>query len=128
MYGKYPEYHTSADNKDFISFSAIEEAVNKFLTIIELIEKNHCYVNKFPFCEPQLGKRGLYPSLGSQKQTAFFVEAMMWVLNLTDGNHDLIDISKRSGIALEILISVVDRLLEKKIIGIDVFRKNKTES
>jgi len=116
MYGKYPEYHTSADNKDFVSFAAMEVAVNKFLTIIDVLEKNRCYTNLYPFCEPQLGKRGLYPTLGSQKQTAAFVEAMMWVLNLSDGEHDLIDISLESNIPLSFLMQVVDVLLEKGVL------------
>ena len=117
MYGKYPEYHTSADNKAFVSFSAMEAAVNKFLQIIDVLEANRYYLNQFPFCEPQLGKRGLYPTLGSQKQTAAFVEAMMWVLNLSDGEHDLIDISRESGIELDTLIPVVETLVGKNILA-----------
>ncbi|MED7787519.1 DUF4910 domain-containing protein [Francisella sp. 19X1-34] len=116
MYGKYPEYHTSADNKDYISFGSMEKAVEKYLDIIELIEKNEKYINKMPYCEPQLGKRGLYPTLGSQKDTANRLNAIMWVLNLCDGDHDLIMISERSGIPFKELKPVVDTLIEKGIL------------
>jgi aminopeptidase-like protein len=116
MYGKYPEYHTSADNKDFVSFDAMEKSVSKYLEVIELIEKNEKYINKMPFCEPQLGKRGLYPTLGSQKGTQDFVTAMMWILNLSDGENDLITISEKSKIAVKDLIPVVDKLIENGIL------------
>ncbi|MFV0482784.1 MAG: DUF4910 domain-containing protein [Bacteroidales bacterium] len=116
MYSKYPEYHTSGDNKEFISFEAMEHSVNKYIDIIEAIEKNHVYINKFPNCEPQLGKRGLYPTLGSQKDTEDFVNAMMWILNLADGNNDLISISKRSKIPLKKLYPIIDKLIEKGIL------------
>lgn len=116
MYGKYPEYHTSADNKDFISFEAMEKSVLKHLEIIEVLERNEKYINKMPFCEPQLGKRGLYPTLGSQKGTEDFVTAMMWILNLTDGTNDLISISEKSKIPISQLIPVIDRLIENGIL------------
>lgn len=67
-YGKYKEYHTSADNRDFISFEAMEHSVKTYLRIISMLEKNAVYENLLPDCEPQLGKRDLYPTLGSQKR------------------------------------------------------------
>ncbi|MFZ1357394.1 MAG: DUF4910 domain-containing protein, partial [Saprospiraceae bacterium] len=118
MYGKYPEYHTSADNKDFISFEAMEGSVNKYLEIIDLIELNQKYINTLPYCEPQLGKRGLYPTLGSQKGTESYVKAMMWILNLTDGDHDLIDISLKSKIPILELKPVLFKLLENNILKV----------
>lgn len=116
MYGVYPEYHTSADNKDFVSFEAMEKSVLKYLEVIELIEKNEKYINKMPYCEPQLGKRGLYPTLGSQKGMQDFVKTMMWVLNLSDGKNDLISISEKSNIAIKDLIPVIDKLIENGIL------------
>ena len=116
MYKAYEEYHTSADNKDFISFEAMEKSIEKYLEIINLIEKNTKYINQYPFCEPQLGKRGLYPTLGSQKEKSEFVNAMRWILNFSDGNHDLISISQKSKIPLRKLFPVVEELINKKII------------
>ncbi|MEO0075381.1 MAG: DUF4910 domain-containing protein [candidate division WOR-3 bacterium] len=116
MYGKYPEYHTSADNKDYVSFYAMEKSVEKYLDVIELIEKNEKYINKMPFCEPQLSKRGLYPTLGAQKDTEDFVKAMLWILNLSDGENDLITISEKSKIPVKDLYPVIDKLIENGIL------------
>ncbi|MDQ3020501.1 MAG: DUF4910 domain-containing protein [Bacteroidota bacterium] len=115
-YGKYKEYHTSGDNKDFVSFEALEKSVNKYQEIINVIENNYIYVNKIAYCEPQLGKRDLYPTLGSQKDTTEFVNAVMWVLNLTDGSNDMIDISRRSKIPFKLLIKAAEKLEEKGLI------------
>jgi len=123
MYSEYPEYHTSADNKSFISFDAMEKSILKYLEVIELIEKNHFYKNLLPNCEPQLGKRGLYPTL-SEKEKTIEVDAMMWVLNYTDGEHDLIDIIKKSKINYKIIIKVVEKLLSKGIIQSKCENKN----
>lgn len=115
-YGKYKEYHTSLDNKKFISFSAMEKSVEKYLQIIEVLENNYYFVNKFPYCEPQLGARELYPSLGSQKQTTEAVSAMMWVLNLSDGGNDLIEISKRSNLPFGRIADAAQKLEEKGLL------------
>lgn len=111
-YYNYPEYHTSADNKDFISFEAMETSVLRLLDIIKLLEVNAYYVNQMPHCEPQLGKRGLYPNLGSDTSTRLRVGAMMWTLNLADGKHDLIDIVRRSGQPVSEILEVVKTLTE----------------
>ncbi|MGO3182950.1 MAG: DUF4910 domain-containing protein [Aequorivita sp.] len=111
----YPEYHTSADNKDFISFGAMQETVLKYLEMIQVLEWNSHYLNTLPYGEPQLGKRGLYPTLSKKGERAF-VDAMMWVLNLSDGEYDLIAISERSKIPIKELIPVVEILLKKKIL------------
>lgn len=118
MYGIYPEYHTSADNKDFISFEAMEESVKKYLNVIDMIENNHVYTCTMPFCEPQLGKRGLYPTLGSQKSRTDFLNAMMWLLNLADGTKDLITISKISNQSYSLLVEVVKVLIDKNLLEI----------
>lgn len=115
-YGKYKEYHTSADNKDFISFDAMEKSVMKYSEIINVIENNFTFNNKYPYCEPPLGKMDLYPTLGSQKDTAEFVNALMWILNLSDGNNDMIEISRKSGVPFELLVKASERLEEKGLI------------
>jgi aminopeptidase-like protein len=116
MYSEYPEYHTSADNKDFVSFEAMEESVLKYLDVIKAMEKNEKYINVLPFCEPQLGKRGLYPTLEPPKKTATFINAMMWILNLSDGENDLISISHRSKTPLETLYPVIEKLIKNGIL------------
>lgn len=117
MYGKYKEYHTSGDNKSFISFEKMQKSVEKYIDVIEVVEKNFTYINKMPFCEPQLGKRGLYPTI-STLDTAKEVSSMMWLLSLADGTMDLIDISKRSDMSFKILADIADRLIEKDLLEI----------
>lgn len=115
MYAVYPEYHTSADNKNFISFEAMEGSVNKYLEIIELIERNEKYINTMPYGEPQLGKRGLYPTF-TQTGNDDYVRAMMWILNLADGEHDLISISEKSKYPIKQLLPILDKLIANGIV------------
>lgn len=112
-YGKYSEYHTSADNREFISFKKMEDTVRMYLDIVNVLEKNAFYKNLKPFCEPQLGKYGLYPDIGSDKGTSETVSSIMWALNLSDGNNDLITISEKSRTGFEKIAEACE-ILEKK--------------
>lgn len=91
-YGQYTEYHTSADNLDFLHPEFLGDSFSKLLAIIHILEKNRTYLNLNPKCEPQLGKRGLYSSIGANEL------ALLWVLNMSDGGNTLLDIAERSGI------------------------------
>jgi len=115
-YSKYTEYHTSGDNKDYISFESMEKSILKYLEIINLLENNFYYKNTIPYCEPQLGKRGLYPTLGSQKDTIATVNAMMWILNLADGTNDVIDIIEKSNINYKDILFSINELQKKGIL------------
>ncbi|NOZ33896.1 MAG: DUF4910 domain-containing protein [Chlorobi bacterium] len=115
MYGIYPEYHTSGDNKDFINFEALENSIKKYLDIFKVIEYNFKYINKMPYCEPQLGKRGLYPTMGG-KGLKKIIEGTMWLLNQSDGKNDLIDIANKSNVNYNILIDNIDKLLKSGIL------------
>lgn len=115
MYGTYPEYHTSLDNKDFISFSAMEETIKLYFELCQMLEMNRTYINLNPNCEPKLSKRGLYPTLGNQEHEKI-IPAMMWVLNYSDGKHDLLAISEKSGIDLQILHLAALKLLKEQLI------------
>lgn len=97
-HGEYREYHTSADDLGFITPGALEESLRACQAIVEVLEGNLRYVNQNPKCEPQLGKRGLYRSLGGGLDRASREMAMLWVLNLSDGNHALLDIAERAGL------------------------------
>ena len=76
-----------------------------------LLEGNRTYVNLNPKCEPQLGKRGLYGSLGGGKSVAESQLAMLWVLNLSDGEHRLLDVAERSGMPFDLLADAAEALL-----------------
>ena len=97
-WGTFPEYHTSADNLDFIHPQQLARALRVCLSAFDLLERNCCYLNQNPFCEPQLGKRNLYRSTGGAEIDQD-INARLWVLNQSDGKHSLLDIAERSGLA-----------------------------
>jgi aminopeptidase-like protein len=97
VWGTFPEYHTSADNLDFIRPPQLAAALRVCAAILEVLEHNRCYRNQNPYCEPQLGRRNLYRSTGGDT-IGVEISARLWVLNLSDGEHSLLDIAERSGI------------------------------
>ena len=94
----FPEYHTSADNLDFVSAQTLAESLACYRDVIAVIEENHTYLNQQPYGEPQLGKRGLYAAIGGDSKSAERQLTMLWLLNLTDGRHSLLKIAQRAGI------------------------------
>ena len=98
IWGTFPEYHTSADNLDFIKPQSLAAALRLCTATVEVLENNGTYVNQNPYCEPQLGKRNLYQSMGG-KVIGAEINACLWVLNLSDGENSLLDIAERSGVA-----------------------------
>lgn len=100
-YGRYPEYHTSADNLDFIRPETLAGSVAALTAVVDGLEGRECYRNLAPECEPQLGRRGLYRLIGGDDAGRERELATLWMLNLSDGTHSLEDIAERSGIALE---------------------------
>lgn len=100
-YGSFPEYHTSGDNLDFITVEALNDSYRWISQVISILEGNDRYLNTNPKCEPQLGKRGLYNALGGSNDSASTQMAMLWVLNLSDGDNSLLDIAERGGIPFE---------------------------
>ena len=101
-HGEFPEYHTSADNLEFVRPAALEDSFNKCMAILRLLEANRRYVNTNPKGEPQLGKRGLYRQVGGGAAKDYaFEQAMFWVLSFSDGRHTLLDIAERSGIPFD---------------------------
>jgi aminopeptidase-like protein len=102
-FGAYPEYHTSADNLDFVNPTSLADSFETYLAIIDLLENNRTYLNTKPKGEPQLGKRGLYTTLGGKQTTPEDRMALLWVLNLSDGTHSLLDIAERSGLSFSSL-------------------------
>ncbi|ADJ42385.1 aminopeptidase-like protein [Amycolatopsis mediterranei S699] len=102
-YAGYPEYHTSADNPDFVSPAAMEDTLGVLKDAFGVLDRNRRYVNLSPYGEPQLGKRGLYDSLGGRSDAKQAQMAMLWVLNLSDGEHSLLDIAERAGLPFDIV-------------------------
>ncbi len=111
-YGRYPEYHTSADNLDFVKPEALEGSLRTYLAVIDVLEGNRRYLNLNPKCEPQLGRRGLYRTIGGDESGRSRELALLWVLNLSDGENDLLDIAERSGMSFAAIRTAADALLE----------------
>lgn len=97
VWGSFPEYHTSADNLDFIKPQALVGSLRVCAAIMDVLENNGRYCNLNPNCEPQLGRRGLYRSTGGDGIDAE-TNARLWVLNFSDGDHALLDIAERSNL------------------------------
>lgn len=110
-YAQYPEYHTSADNPDFVSPDAMAETLDVCQAALGVIDRNRSYLTLNQHCEPQLGKRGLYDSLGGRSDAKQHQMALLWVLNLSDGTHSLLDIADRSGLPFAAVTDAADVLL-----------------
>jgi aminopeptidase-like protein len=96
-HGTFPEYHTSADNLEFVHADKLGEALEVCREVFAVLEKDATFVNTNPKCEPQLGKRGLYRMVGGSADAGINEMAMLWVLNQSDGRNSLLDIAERSG-------------------------------
>jgi aminopeptidase-like protein len=95
--GTFPEYHTSADNLDFIRPDALADSLDALTKIVDVLEHDGRYRNTSPYGEPQLGRRGLYRPIGGQQDAAAYDQmVLLWALNLSDGQHSLLDIARRA--------------------------------
>lgn len=110
-YQQYKEYHTSLDNKDLISFSALNDSVKMYAHLVKAFELNKYYTNTNPFCEPQLGKRGLYTALGGQKSRPNDLSKRLHLLTYADGNTNLLEIAKKLDISILEFENTVEELI-----------------
>jgi aminopeptidase-like protein len=116
-WGSFPEYHTSADNLDFIQPSKLAGSLRICAAIVDVLENNRHFRNLSPYCEPQLGRRGLYHSKGGVAITAE-INARLWVLNLSDGGHSLLDIAERSRLPFSLISEAAGLLLENGLLSV----------
>lgn len=115
-HGEFPEYHTSADNLDFVSAESLTGAVALCGEVFALLESNYAFQNLSPKCEPQLGKRGLYRAIGGSADAGHREMALLWVLNLSDGTNSLLDIAERSGLDFHSLRKAAQLLEEEGLL------------
>lgn len=140
-YYEYPQYHTSLDNLDFVRPEHLAESLRLYLSAVVQLERNRRYRSAMPYCEPQLGPRGLYPSTGgAQCQPAAGnadhrgsaygglaaramrgreLDAIKWLMFLGDGGHTLLDVAERSGLSLGLLRSTCDTLQASGLITLE---------
>jgi aminopeptidase-like protein len=99
VYGTFPEYHTSADDMNFITSRALNQSYEIIAALFDLLDDNRIYVRVDGRGEPQLGRRGLYRAISGQKEAGGASQMdLLWFLNLADGNHSLLEMAKRADI------------------------------
>lgn len=113
MYYHFPEYHTSADNLQLVTGKHLGDTITMYCKVLEALESTRTYTRVDPFGEPQLGRRGLYDPIGGPKISDAGRQALMWVLNYSDGKHSLLDISLRAKLPLE-TVSEAAHVLESQ--------------
>ena len=116
-HGQYPEYHTSADNLDFVHPASLADSLAVALDIFHVLEDDKTYLNTNPKGEPQLGRRGLYRAMGGLSDVGAHEMAMLWVLNLSDGRHRLLEIAERSDYPFDIVQRVARMLMEHGLLN-----------
>ena len=116
----FPEYHTSADDLNFVQPQYLAESFSQCISIVNILENNQAYYNTNPKCEPQLGKRGLYKAYSGSQDKRLDQMAILWVLNLSDGHHTLLDIAKKSGMTFDAIKKAADRLLAHNLLSSDI--------
>jgi aminopeptidase-like protein len=115
-FGSIPEYHTSADNLAFIRPDHLSDSYRLVADAINVIENNAVYRNMMPKCEPQLGRRGLYGAIGGGKASAVANMAILWLLNLSDATHSLLDIAERANLPFAVVQKTAQLLTERGLL------------
>jgi len=108
--GEYPEYHTSADDLGLVQPASLAESLAACLEIVEILEQDRRYVSLNPKGEPQLGRRGLYGSVGGRVAPKETEAALLWVLSLSDGRHGLLDIAERAALPFAVVQQAAEAL------------------
>jgi aminopeptidase-like protein len=120
-HGRFPEYHTSADNLSFVQPDCLADSLSKCLAALSIVDSNGTFINQNPKCEPQLGRRGIYRSYAEQKKDGGIMEmALLWVLNLSDGRHSLLDIAEKSGLNFDVVREAAELLLKHDLLKANV--------
>ncbi len=96
-HGQFPEYHTSADDLSFVSGEHMAASLDVLSRALAIVDADRTLRNLAPYGEPQLGRRGLYRAMGGTDIPGLQL-AMLWVLNLGDGDHDLLAVAERAGV------------------------------
>jgi len=138
-YYEYPYYHTSLDNLDFVKAENLIQTLNLYRLAIEKLEQNGTYRSKMPYCEPMLGKRGLYPKVGGairqkvaeaqadHEQRGYQVDegkimygneldAIRWLMFHADGQTSLLDIAEKTGLPMRQLYEVAEKLVANELL------------
>lgn len=116
-FGTFPEYHTSADNLDFIRPEHLAASYGMIADAIDIFERDRLSLSLAPKCEPQLGRRGLYEAIGGRRDGPVTSMAFLWVLNLADGEHSLLDIAEQAGLPFGVVADAASLLGDHGLLG-----------
>src|ERR1700751_4332824 len=114
--GEYPEYHNSADNLSLLHPESLSHSLTVLQRIVAVIEGDAVYRSLSPKGEPQLGRRGLYGATGGHRSASYDQMAMLWVLNLADGRHSLLDMAERAGLPFAHVRAAAEALIGAALI------------
>lgn len=117
-FGEFAEYHTSADDLDFVTAGQLQESLKVVLRLCQTLDHNRTYRNLQPYGEPQLGRRGLYKGVGGGAEGHDWQMALLWVLSLSDGLHSLLDIAAQSGVPFEQLHQAAQALAATDLLAL----------
>jgi aminopeptidase-like protein len=116
QFGMFPEYHTSADNLDFIRPEHLASSYRMIAAALDIVESDWLPRSTSPKCEPQLGRRGLYSALGGGRDGPAKSMAFLWILNLADGRHSLLDMAERAKLPFGVVAEAAALLRESGLI------------
>jgi aminopeptidase-like protein len=116
LHGSYPQYHTSEDDLDFIDPQHLASSYNMLASALGVLEHDRKLMNLMPKGEPQLARRGLYDTFLDEEELRQRSLALLWVLNLSDGQHTLLDIAARSKLPFHLLHTVARDLEERELL------------
>ena len=114
--GEYPEYHSSADNLSLLRPGSLAHSLAVLRRIVAVIEGEAVCRSRNPKGEPQLGQRGLYETMGGQRAASYDQMALLWVLNLADGHHSLLDMAERAGVPFATIRAAADALVAAELL------------
>jgi aminopeptidase-like protein len=114
--GEYPEYHSSADNLSLLHPESLAHSLAVLRRVVDVIEGDSIYRSRNPKGEPQLGRRGLYASMGGQRSAGYDQIALLWVLNLADGHHSLLDMAERAEMPFGTIRAAADALVGAELL------------
>jgi aminopeptidase-like protein len=117
VHGTFPEYHTSADNLDFIKPEALDQSYGMLATLLDLLDGDYTYARTDGRGEPQLGRRGLYRAIAGQKEAGGPNQMdLLWLLNLADGKHSLLDMAERADVPFARLQAAAKLALDAELV------------
>ncbi len=117
VYHEFDEYHTSSDDKNYISFEHLAKTVEVYFDIVRSLELNSCYMGSVQYGEPMLGKHDMYPSSASPEVDRDEVMRLMHFLTYADGKNALLDVAEKMNCSILQFEQIVQKCLKKGLVS-----------